>query len=88
MYKRYTLIILVIYFFYRTVVPVSKILNLFECYFFSHILLFFEATFCTFIHTDYGGKVMLNVLIIDDDLKDSKDLEKLCIHYFNKRNID
>ena len=31
---------------------------------------------------------MLNVLIIDDDLKDSKDLEKLCIHYFNKRNID
>ena len=35
-----------------------------------------------------GGMVMLNVLIIDDDLKDSKDLEKLCIHYFNKRNID
>lgn len=34
------------------------------------------------------GRVMLNVLIIDDDLKDSKDLEKLCIHYFNKRNID
>lgn len=31
---------------------------------------------------------MLNVLIIDDDLKDSKDVEKLCIHYFNKRNID
>ena len=31
---------------------------------------------------------MLNVLIIDDDLKDSKDLEKLCIYYFNKRNID
>lgn len=31
---------------------------------------------------------MLNVLIIDDDLKDSKDLEMLCIHYFNKRNID
>lgn len=31
---------------------------------------------------------MLNVLIIDDDLKDSKNLEKLCIHYFNKRNID
>lgn len=31
---------------------------------------------------------MLNVLIIDDDLKDSKDLETLCIHYFNKRNID
>ena len=31
---------------------------------------------------------MLNLLIIDDDLKDSKDLEKLCIHYFNKRNID
>ena len=30
----------------------------------------------------------MNVLIIDDDLKDSKDLEKLCIHYFNKRNID
>ena len=34
------------------------------------------------------GMVMLNVLIIDDDLKDSKDLEKLCINYFNKRNID
>ena len=31
---------------------------------------------------------MLNVLIIDDDLKDSKDLEMLCINYFNKRNID
>ena len=31
---------------------------------------------------------MLNVLIIDDDLKDSKDLEKLCINYFNKSNID
>lgn len=31
---------------------------------------------------------MLNVLIIDDNLKDSKDLEKLCINYFNKRNID
>ena len=31
---------------------------------------------------------MLNVLIIDDDFKTSKDLEKLCIHYFNKRNSE
>lgn len=52
-------------------------------------LLFFEATLCTFIHSyRLGGRVMLNVLIIDDDLKDSKDLEMLCIHYFNKCNID
>lgn len=52
MYKRYTLIILVIYFFIGLLCLYLKILNLFNVIFSVMFLLFFEATFCTFIHTD------------------------------------
>ena len=52
MYKRYTLIILVIYFFIGLLCLYLKILNLFNVIFSVIFLLFFEATLCTFIHTD------------------------------------
>ena len=52
MYKRYTLIILVIYFFIGLLCLYLKILNLFNVIFSVIFLLFFEATFCMFIHTD------------------------------------
>ena len=52
MYKRYTLIILEVYFFIGLLCLYLNILNMFNIIFSVIFLLFFEATFCTFIHTD------------------------------------
>lgn len=52
MYKRYTLIILEVYFFIGLLCLYLNILNMFNVIFSVIFLLFFEATFCTFIHTD------------------------------------
>ena len=52
MFKRYTLIILEVYFFIGLLCLYLNILNMFNIIFSVIFLLFFEATFCTFIHTD------------------------------------